>query len=104
MIYEKGQLVRGGGGGKGKLGDIQREWGADYVGFLLGCSFGFEGALRDGGLIPSHWGTGRIVPMYRTNVPLIPAGGMLNYFLFRPFSPSFPSLSMVTLVLGVSFL
>lgn len=46
----------------------------DYVGFLIGCSFSFEDALGCAGLKPRHQETGAVVPMYRTNLPLLPAG------------------------------
>ncbi|OJJ80322.1 DUF1445 domain protein [Aspergillus glaucus CBS 516.65] len=46
----------------------------DYVGFLIGCSFSFEDALGRAGLKPRHQETGAVVPMYRTNLPLLPAG------------------------------
>lgn len=76
MVYDKGRLVRGGNGEGGvRVSDVKGEWGDDYVGFLIGCSFGFEGVLAAGGLVPRHWETGRTVPMYKTNVPLNPAGG-----------------------------
>lgn len=40
----------------------------------VGCSFTFEKALADAGLTPRHQEEGRNVPMYRTNLPLLPSG------------------------------
>ncbi|PYH87551.1 DUF1445 domain protein, partial [Aspergillus ellipticus CBS 707.79] len=45
-----------------------------YVGFLLGCSYSFESALTAAGLAPRHQETGTIVAMYKSNIPLLPAG------------------------------
>jgi len=42
--------------------------------FLLGCSFGFEAALTDAGIPLRHQDEGRIVPMYVTDRPCVPAG------------------------------
>jgi len=41
----------------------------------VGCSFTFEQALCEAGLIPRHMMTGANVPMYKTSYPLLPAGG-----------------------------
>lgn len=56
--------------------DIASEWSASHVGFLLGCSYSFEGALARAGLAPRHavCVPPRSVPMFRTSVPLNPAG------------------------------
>ncbi|OAP62396.1 hypothetical protein AYL99_04599 [Fonsecaea erecta] len=68
MVYEDGQLARS------HCGDIGDVWTEDHVGFLIGCSFSFEAALTAAGLMPSHIAHGRNVPMYRTSLPLCPAG------------------------------
>ncbi|KAK3718505.1 hypothetical protein LTR37_005009 [Vermiconidia calcicola] len=47
---------------------------SDHVAFLIGCSYTFEKALTVAGLTPPHMLHGRNVPMYRTNIPLCPAG------------------------------
>ena len=44
------------------------------VGFLLGCSFTFEGALLEAGVPLRHQEQGLGVPMYRTNIACRPAG------------------------------
>ncbi len=46
------------------------------MGFLVGCSFSFETALVEAGLPPLHVLQGRNVPMYRTSIPLCPAGSL----------------------------
>ncbi|RYP18489.1 hypothetical protein DL767_009829 [Monosporascus sp. MG133] len=53
---------------------IANRWTDDHVAFLIGCSFSFESALTAAGLTPRHTVLGRNVPVYRTTVPLCPAG------------------------------
>lgn len=66
-VYENGKCV-------GRRRDLHEVWASDHVGFLIGCSFSFEDALTEAGLQPRHQRTGTIVAMYRTNIPLLPAG------------------------------
>jgi uncharacterized protein YcsI (UPF0317 family) len=54
--------------------DIMDEWSEEHVGFLLGCSYSFETALVKAGFTPHHMKQNKAVPMYTTNIPLIPAG------------------------------
>lgn len=54
--------------------DVAAQWTDDHVGFLIGCSYSFESALATAGLTPRHQLQGRNVPMYRTKIPLCPAG------------------------------
>lgn len=69
MVYRDSELVRAG------ILDIEDEWdGDDHVAFLIGCSYSFESALGLAGLAPRHTVLGRNVPMYRTRLPLCPAG------------------------------
>ncbi|KAH8800286.1 DUF1445 domain-containing protein [Xylogone sp. PMI_703] len=68
MVYRDGMLV------KSHCYDIIDEWTEDHVAFLIGCSFSFESALTTAGLVPRHTTRHRVVPMYRTNIPLCPAG------------------------------
>ncbi|KAJ9209954.1 hypothetical protein DTO166G4_8426 [Paecilomyces variotii] len=49
-------------------------WTPNHVGFLIGCSFSFEDALTAAGLQPRHQKTNTIVAMYKTNIPILPAG------------------------------
>jgi uncharacterized protein YcsI (UPF0317 family) len=62
----------------------------DLVGFLLGCSFSFDGALAAAGLEPRHVSQERNVPMYRTSVPCTPAGPFSGNLVvsMRPYSES----------------
>jgi uncharacterized protein YcsI (UPF0317 family) len=68
MVYEDGALT------KFQTTDIEEEWTDDHVAFLIGCSYSFESALTVAGLPPRHIVMNRNVPMYRTNIPLCPAG------------------------------
>ncbi|XP_004569985.1 D-glutamate cyclase, mitochondrial isoform X1 [Maylandia zebra] len=47
---------------------------SDMVCFYLGCSFGFEGRLKEAGVPVRNVEQGRNVSMYRTAVPCVPAG------------------------------
>lgn len=67
-LYENG-LPRG-----DDVLDIASLWTDDHVGFLIGCSYSFESALCAAGLTPRHQLQSRNVPMYRTAMPLCPAG------------------------------
>lgn len=64
-------------------------WRDDLVAFLIGCSFTFEWALARAGLTPRHVLLGLNVPMYRTNVPLAPAGRLHGHLVvsMRPYAP-----------------
>ena len=59
---------------KSECEDIIDEWSEDHVAFLIGCSFSFESALAEMAFVPRHVAMERTVPMYRTNIPLCPAG------------------------------
>ncbi|KAH7029892.1 DUF1445 domain-containing protein [Microdochium trichocladiopsis] len=67
-VYQDGRLVLH------ETPDISAQWTDDHVAFLIGCSYSFESALVRAGLPPRHMQMGRNVPMYRTNIPLNPAG------------------------------
>lgn len=67
-VYQDGRLVEEG------VTDIKRHWTEDHVAFLIGCSFSFESALAAADLPTCHGVLGRNVPMYRTTIPLNPAG------------------------------
>jgi uncharacterized protein YcsI (UPF0317 family) len=69
--------------------DIRALWRDDFVGFLLGCSFTFEWALRAAGLPVRHIDEGRNVPMYRTNLPCRSAGKFTGPLVvsMRPYRP-----------------
>ncbi|KAJ5873035.1 uncharacterized protein N7529_005388 [Penicillium soppii] len=82
-VYSGGKFIEG----RRNLLDVWRE---DHVGFLIGCSFSFEDALAAAGLPPRHHKTGTIVAMYRSNIPLLPAGiftGGHCIVSMRPYRP-----------------
>lgn len=54
--------------------DISDEWTDDLVTVSLGCSFTFENALVRAGIPVRHIESGLNVPMFRTNIDLVPAG------------------------------
>ncbi|WP_037294778.1 putative hydro-lyase [Roseobacter sp. AzwK-3b] len=54
--------------------DISDVWTADLVTVALGCSFTFENALVRHGIPVRHLETGRNVPMFKSNIDLVPAG------------------------------
>ena len=66
-VWRKGEMVD-------EVAEIKALWRSDLVSFVLGCSFSFEDALSRNGIELRHLTEGRTVPMYRTNVPLVPAG------------------------------
>lgn len=66
-IWRDGQLVD-------EPTNISDYWRDDLVGFLLGCSFSFEGALLEASVPVRHIECGCNVPMYRTDLPCRPAG------------------------------
>lgn len=66
-VWEHGQLVA-------EPTDVSTIWRADFVSFLIGCSFTFESALQDAQVPLRHIEMGRNVPMYRTNRSCEPAG------------------------------
>jgi uncharacterized protein YcsI (UPF0317 family) len=68
MVYRDSKLA------KSECEEIVEEWTEDHIAFLIGCSFSFESALKNAGLEPRHSILNRTVPIYRTNIPLCPAG------------------------------
>ncbi|KAJ5346083.1 hypothetical protein N7452_004087 [Penicillium brevicompactum] len=82
-IYSGGKLMD-------SRSDLVEVWGNDHVAFLIGCSFSFENALTAAGLPPRHQATGTLVAMYRSNIPLLPAGvftGGNCIVSMRPYRP-----------------
>ena len=53
---------------------IEDLWRDDFVTFLLGCSFSFEEALLKNGVPVRHIEEGKNVPMFKTSIPVAPAG------------------------------
>lgn len=56
------------------VADITDHWTGDLVTVALGCSFTFENALLRNGIPVRHIESGKNVPMYRSNIDLVPAG------------------------------
>lgn len=67
LIYRDGEFVQ-------ELQGIADLWQADWVSFLIGCSFSFESAVVQAGVPLRHIDEGRNVAMYRTNIACAPAG------------------------------
>ncbi|KAI0137379.1 hypothetical protein BJ170DRAFT_605603 [Xylariales sp. AK1849] len=85
MVYQDSKLVKAGGL------NIADEWTDDHVAFLIGCSLSFESALAAAGLPSRHTAMNRNVPMYRTNIPMCPAGvftGGTYVVSMRPYKAS----------------
>lgn len=66
-VYKDGKLVD-------QPSDITSYWRDDLVGFLIGCSYSFEEALLNAGIPLRHQQEDKIVSVYTTNVPCVPAG------------------------------
>ncbi|MFQ5790794.1 MAG: putative hydro-lyase [Acidobacteriota bacterium] len=66
-VYRQGHLEKG-------LTDITSFWRDDLGGFLLGCSFTFDGELRKAAIPVRHVEEGKNVSMYITNRSCVPAG------------------------------
>ncbi|QAA32424.1 putative hydro-lyase [Clostridium manihotivorum] len=66
-VYEDGVLTC-------ECTDISHLWRQDFVSFLIGCSFSFEGELLEAQVPIRHIEDKSNVPMYITNIDCIPAG------------------------------
>jgi uncharacterized protein YcsI (UPF0317 family) len=66
-VYRDGKLDE-------EVTDIMTLWHADFVAFLIGCSFTFDAVLRAHGIPVRHVELGCNVPMYVTNQATTPAG------------------------------
>ena len=66
-VWEKGVMTA-------EVTDISKLWRDDFVYFLIGCSFSFEGELLSAGVPVRHIEEGKNVPMYLTNIDCEPAG------------------------------
>ncbi len=66
-VWRDGELVE-------EPTDIRHVWRDDLVSFAIGCSFSFEEALIEDGIEVRHIACDTNVPMYRTNIPCVPAG------------------------------
>ncbi|KAI5850143.1 hypothetical protein BZA05DRAFT_401067 [Tricharina praecox] len=84
-IYSAGKLIHA---GELSLADVWDE--TSHVAFLIGCSFSFDGALADAGLVPRHVERRCNVSMYTTTRRLNPAGVFTDatYVVsMRPYRP-----------------
>lgn len=66
-VYKDGKLID-------QPSDIVKYWRDDLVGFLIGCSYSFEEALLSAGIPLRHQEEDKIVSVYTTDVPCVPAG------------------------------
>jgi uncharacterized protein YcsI (UPF0317 family) len=82
-LYRNGEMVA-------ETGDIIRHWCSDFVTFLLGCSFTFEGAMLAANLPVRHIEEKVNVPMYVTNIPCRSAGLFSGPLVvsMRPLTPA----------------
>lgn len=82
-IWRNGELV-------GETDHVTAEWREDFVSFLIGCSFTFEGALLEAGIPVRHIEQGSNVPMYRTNQACAAAGRFQGPLVvsMRPMTPA----------------
>lgn len=82
-VWRDGQLVE-------RRSEVADLWSDEFTAFLIGCSFTFEAALIAAGLPIRHQQLGRNVPMYRTTIPLAPAGRLHGHMVvsMRPFHAS----------------
>lgn len=82
-VWEHGELVD-------EPTDIRALWRDDFVSFVIGCSFTFEGALLRAGIPVRHIELGLNVPMYRTNIPCAAAGPFAGPMVvsMRPLVPA----------------
>ncbi|MED6282244.1 hypothetical protein CHARACLAT_030025, partial [Characodon lateralis] len=78
-VYEEGRLVKTisslqSYSSQSRTGSEQHSPLADMVTFYLGCSFGFEGKLKEAGIPVRNVEQGKNVSMYRTAVGCVPRG------------------------------
>jgi len=66
-IWRDGELVD-------EVSDVRDLWRDDFVTFVIGCSYSFEDALTRDGIELRHHTQGVCVPMYLTDIPLVPCG------------------------------
>jgi len=82
-VFKNGKLVD-------ESTDIRNYWSDDLVTFVLGCSMSFELPMRQAGIRLQHIERDTVVPMYRTNLDCVPAGGFKGKMVvsMRPLSPA----------------
>jgi len=67
MVFVDGEL-------KATPRDVREIWRDDFVSFVLGCSFSFEGVLQRQGVRLRHLDEGNVSAMYVTRIATHPAG------------------------------
>ena len=82
LVYQNGKMTD-------EVSDIQSLWREDFVAFILGCSYSFEGALVRSGVTPRNVSEGKNVSMYRTSIKVEPSGKFQGYMVvsMRPYLP-----------------
>ncbi|WP_158928076.1 putative hydro-lyase [Acidisphaera sp. S103] len=82
-VWQHGELIS-------EPTDVRDVWRDDLVSFAIGCSFSFEEALVEDGIDVRHITRGSNVPMYRTNIPCVPAGAFSGPLVvsMRPMKPA----------------
>lgn len=70
--------------------DVTELWRDDLVTFVLGCSFSFEEALLEEGILLRHIESNQVVPMYETRIETTPAGPFRGKLVvsMRPLRPA----------------
>jgi uncharacterized protein YcsI (UPF0317 family) len=66
-VWRKGELVD-------EPRDIRALWREDFVSFVIGCSFSFEQALLEAGIVLRHVAQGKNVAMYKSSIATLAAG------------------------------
>ena len=82
-VWRDGQLVD-------EPTSVSNLWQDDLVSFLIGCSFTFEAALLRASVPVRHIELRCNVPMFRTNIPCVPAGRFSGPLVvsMRPLRPA----------------
>ncbi len=82
-VWRNGELVE-------EPTSVAHVWRDDLVSFAIGCSFSFEEALIEDGIEVRHIACDTNVPMYRTNIPCVPAGVFHGPLVvsMRPLTPA----------------
>lgn len=81
-VWKDGELVE-------ETADVTKWWRGDLVAFVIGCSYSFEEALVEDGIMLRHIERRVRVPMYRTNIACTPAGRFSGPMVvsMRPLKP-----------------
>lgn len=66
-VYRNGAMTQ-------EATDISYLWEPNMIAALIGCSLTFDSKLTEAGIRLAHYEQNRRVPMYRTNIPCVPAG------------------------------